>query len=48
MKLKIVMATELEFCLRDANSDAPRPGMPMVPGMDIPQPGTQVYSPLDF
>lgn len=48
MNLKIVMATELEFYLLDANSDSPRPGVPVVPGIGVPQPGNQVYSPEDL
>ena len=48
MKLKAVMATELEFYLLNANSDLPQPGTPRVPGMETPQPGTQVYSPDDL
>ena len=48
MKLKVVMATELEFYLLDANSESPRPGVPVVPGTNLLQPGTQVYSPEDL
>lgn len=48
MNLKIVMATELEFHLLDANSASPTPGIPLVPGVGVPQPGTQVYSPEDL
>jgi len=48
MQLRIVMATELEFYLLDANSDTPAPGAPRVPGIGVPQPGTQVYSPDDL
>lgn len=48
MNLKIVMATELEFYLLDANSEPPTPGVPVVPGLGVPQPGTQVYSPEDL
>ncbi len=46
--LKVVMATELEFYLLDANSSSPAPGTPRVPGIGVPQPGTQVYSPDDL
>ncbi len=42
--LKVVMATELEFYLLDAEADAPTPGAPRVPALGVPQPGTQVYS----
>jgi glutamine synthetase len=47
-KLKVVMATELEFYLLDADSNSPTPGTPHVPGIGVPQPGTQVYSPDDL
>ena len=47
-KLKVVMATELEFYLLDAESNSPTPGTPRVPGIGVPQPGTQVYSPDDL
>ena len=43
-RLKVVMATELEFYLLDAEADAPTPGTPRVPGLGSPQPGAQVYS----
>jgi glutamine synthetase len=48
MKLKPVMATELEFYLLDGQSESPQPGAPRVPGIGVPQPGTQVYSPDDL
>ncbi len=48
MGLKIVMATELEFYLLDANADQPTPLAPKVPGMNRQQPGPQVYSPDDL
>ena len=47
-KVKVVMATELEFYLLDANSALPTPGTPRVPGVGVLQPGTQVYSPDDL
>ena len=48
MGLKIVMATELEFYLLDANTDRPIPRAPRVPGTFRPQPGPQVYHPDDL
>jgi glutamine synthetase len=48
MGLKIVMATELEFYLLDANTSEPTPLAPKVPGLGRPQPGPQVYSPDDL
>ncbi len=48
MGLKIVMATELEFYLLDANTDRPTPRVSRVPGIGRPQPGPQVYSPDDL
>jgi glutamine synthetase len=47
-KLKIVMATELEFYLLDAKSDRPRARVSRVPGIGRPQPGPQVYHPDDL
>ena len=43
-KLKIVMATELEFYLLDAEADTPTQGASRVPAICGPQPGAQVYS----
>ena len=48
MGLSIVMATELEFYLLDAEADRPTPGTPRVPGIGRPQPGPQVYDPADL
>ena len=48
MGLKIVMATELEFYLLDANASKPTPLAPKVPGLGRQQPGPQVYSPDDL
>lgn len=48
MGIKIVMATELEFYLLDANAKRPTPSAPLVPGTDRPQPGPQVYHPDDL
>jgi glutamine synthetase len=48
MKVKPVMATELEFYLLSGKSESPQPGTPRVPGVGVPQPGTQVYSPDDL
>jgi len=48
MGLKIVMATELEFYLLDANADQPTAAASKVPGLGRPQPGPQVYSPDDL
>jgi glutamine synthetase len=43
-RLKVVMATELEFYLLDAEGGTLTPGAPRVPGLGSPQPGPQVYS----
>ncbi len=48
MGLSIVMATELEFYLLDANADCPTARMSKVPGVNRPQPGPQVYHPDDL
>ena len=48
MKLKIVMAAELEFYLLDARTDRPTPKTSLVPGIGRPQPGPQVYHPDDL
>lgn len=48
MKLKIIMATELEFYLLDADGVLPSPGTPKVPGSATGQPGAQVYHPEDL
>ena len=48
MGLGIVMATELEFYLLDANAPEPKPMASRVPGTDKPQPGPQVYIPADL
>jgi glutamine synthetase len=48
MGLGIVMATEFEFYLLDANAPQPRPKAPLVPGSGRPQPGPQVYNPDDL
>lgn len=48
MKLKPVVATELEFYLLDANSPEIRVGAPTIPGTNRTQPGTQVYHPDDL
>jgi len=48
MRLKIVMATELEFYLLDAKTDRPTVGTPHVPGVGRLQPGAQVYHPDDL
>ncbi len=47
-KLKIVMATELEFYLLDAGARQPVAGAPRVPGSGQVQPGPQVYHPDDL
>ncbi len=47
-RLKIVMATELEFYLLDGNADRPTPRGARVPGIGRPQPGAQVYHPDDL
>ncbi len=46
--VRIVMATELEFYLLDANADRPTPSTARVPGTNRPQPGPQVYHPDDL
>ena len=48
MKLKIVMAAELEFYLLDGKADRPTPRTSLVPGIGRPQPGPQVYHPDDL
>ena len=48
MGVSIVMATELEFYLLDANADRPTPSAARVPGTNRPQPGPQVYHPDDL
>ncbi|MEX0709109.1 MAG: glutamine synthetase family protein [Woeseia sp.] len=48
MKLKIVMATEVEFYLLDARTDRPQAKVSRVPGIGRPQPGPQVYHPDDL
>ena len=48
MKLKIVMAAELEFYLLDGKADRPTPKVSLVPGIGRPQPGPQVYHPDDL
>ena len=48
MKLRIVMAVELEFYLLDAHSDRPTARVSRVPGIGRPQPGPQVYHPDDL
>jgi glutamine synthetase len=48
MKLKIVMAAELEFYLLDAKTDMPTAKTSLVPGIGRPQPGPQVYHPDDL
>ena len=48
MGLGIVMATELEFYLLDANASKPTPKPSEVPGLGKPQPGPQVYMPDDL
>jgi glutamine synthetase len=48
MGLTIVMATELEFYLLDANTDRPTASVSRVPGVGRPQPGPQVYHPDDL
>ncbi len=46
--LQIVMATELEFYLLDANSERPAAATPLIPGIGRLQPGCQVYHPDDL
>lgn len=48
MKLRIVMAAELEFYLLDGKSDRPRARVSRVPGIGRPQVGPQVYHPDDL
>ena len=48
LKLKIVMAAELEFYLLDAKTDRPTAKTSLVPGIGRPQPGPQVYHPDDL
>jgi glutamine synthetase len=48
MRLKIVMAAELEFYLLDGKTDRPTPKTSLVPGIGRPQPGPQVYHPDDL
>lgn len=47
-RIKIVMATELEFYLLDGKAVTPTARAPTVPGTGRPQPGPQVYSPDDL
>jgi glutamine synthetase len=48
LKLKIVMAAELEFYLLDAKTDRPTARVSRVPGIGRPQVGPQVYHPDDL
>ena len=48
MKLRIVMAAELEFYLLDGKADRPTPRVARVPGIGRPQVGPQVYHPDDL
>lgn len=48
MGLSVVMATELEFYLLDANASMPTQKSSEVPGLGRPQPGPQVYIPDDL
>jgi glutamine synthetase len=48
MKLRIVMAAELEFYLLDGKSERPTPRTSLVPGIGRPQPGPQTYHPDDL
>jgi glutamine synthetase len=48
MKLRVVMAAELEFYLLDGETDRPAPRTSLVPGIGRPQPGPQVYHPDDL
>ena len=48
MGLKIVMATELEFYLLDADTERPTAKVPKIPGIGRPQIGPQVYHPDDL
>lgn len=47
-RLNPVMATELEFYLLRADSEAPTAATALVPGIGLPQPGAQVYHPEDL
>jgi glutamine synthetase len=48
MGLSIVMATELEFYLLDANAERPTAHAPTIAGLGQPQPGVNVYHPDDL
>lgn len=48
MKLRIVMAAELEFYLLEGKTDRPRARVSKVPGIGRPQFGPQVYHPDDL
>ena len=48
MKLRIVMAAELEFYLLDGKAERPTPRVARVPGIGRPQVGPQVYHPDDL
>ncbi|MCB1845153.1 MAG: glutamine synthetase, partial [Halioglobus sp.] len=48
LNLRVVMATELEFYLLEANADKPTARVSRVPGIGRPQPGPQVYYPDDL
>ena len=48
MRLKPVMATELEFYLLDGKAKKPVVAVPKVPGSERIQPGPQVYHPDDL
>ncbi len=48
MRLQIIMATELEFYLLDANSETATAAVPTIPGIGGLQPWTQVYHPDDL
>ncbi len=48
MGLTMVMATEMEFYLLDANTERPTVAGPHVPGIGRLQPGAQVYHPDDL
>ncbi len=48
MKLRIVMAAELEFYLLDGKTDRPTARTSLVPGIGRRQPGPQVYHPDDL
>ena len=47
-RMRIVMATELEFYLLDAGAASPTARAPQVPGTGRAQPGPQVYHPDDL